>query len=147
MATVKVSRLTRGDVASLAEIDRVVFGGTFKENDFLSYLDNPIYCFFVAKIDERVIGYIGYMLIGGEGDIINIGILPELRGRGIGNMLMDAMVADLIKNNAVCVHLEVRESNTVAISLYKKYGFIATGVSKNHYKEPIENAIRMTKTL
>ena len=89
-------------------------------------------------------GYIGYMLIADEADIINIGILPEYRGKSIGNMLMSAMIRELKKNSATCVHLEVRKSNSVAISLYKKYGFIDTGVSKNHYKEPTEDAIRMT---
>ena len=101
----------------------------------------------MAKIDEKAVGYIGYMLIAGEADIINIGILPEFRGLGIGNMLMDAMIDVLKKNSATRVHLEVRRSNNVAISLYEKYGFIATGVSKNHYKDPIEDAVRMSMTL
>ena len=143
---ITISKMTQGDAVSLAEIDEIVFGGTFKEQDFLNYLDSNIYCFFVAKIDGKCVGYIGYMLIAGEADIINIGILHEYRGNGIGNMLMDAMIDDLTKNNATCVHLEVRKSNSVAISLYEKYGFIATGVSKNHYREPTEDAIRMTKT-
>ena len=98
----------------------------------------------MAKIDEKAVGYIGYMMICGEADIINIGIVPQHRGIGIGNMLMDKMIDTLKENGITCVHLEVRESNSVAISLYKKYGFIATGVSKNHYKEPTEDAVRMT---
>jgi len=142
MANIAITKATWSDASSLARIDELVFGGTFKEQDFLDYLDNPIYCFSVAKIDEKAVGYIGYMIIAGEADIINIGILPDFRGLGIGNMLMDSMINEL-KNKATCIHLEVRESNNIAISLYKKYGFIATGVSKNHYKEPIENAIRM----
>ena len=147
MANITISKMTENDVSSLAKIDEVVFGGTFKESDFLSYIDNLIYCFQVAKIDEKVVGYIGYMTIADEADIINIGILPEYRGLGIGNKLMDTMIQCLKENNATCVHLEVRKSNNVAISLYKKYGFIDTGVSKNHYKNPTEDAIRMSLTL
>ena len=63
------------------------------------------------------------MIIAGEADIINVGILPEYRGNGIGNMLMDAMIDECKKNSVTCVHLEVRKSNSVAISLYEKYGF------------------------
>ncbi len=146
MAEIKISAMCIEDIDEVAKIDNEVFGGTFKEQDFLNYLGSPIYYFNVAKIDEKAVGYIGYMIIAGEGDIINIGILPEFRGLGIGNMLMDAMIRELKKNSATCVHLEVRKSNSVAISLYEKYGFIPTGVSKNHYKEPIEDAIRMTKS-
>ena len=141
---ITVSKMTEGDAASLAEIDKIVFGGSFTKDDFINYLDSSIYYFYVAKIDEKAVGYIGYMLIADEADIINIGILPEYRGKSIGNMLMSAMIQELKKNSATCVHLEVRKSNSVAISLYKKYGFIDTGVSKNHYKEPTEDAIRMT---
>lgn len=141
---ITVSKMTEGDAASLAEIDKIVFGGSFTKEDFINYLDSSIYYFYVAKIDEKAVGYIGYMLIADEADIINIGILPEYRGKSIGNMLMSAMIQELKKNSATCVHLEVRKSNSVAISLYKKYGFIDTGVSKNHYKEPTEDAIRMT---
>lgn len=138
--------MVRDDASSLAKIDEAVFGGSFKENDFLGYIDSTIYYFHVAKIGEKAVGYIGYMLIAGEADIINIGILPEFRGLGIGNMLMDTMIDDCKKNGVTCVHLEVRKSNNVAISLYEKFGFIATGVSKNHYKDPTEDAVRMSVT-
>ncbi|MBQ4510003.1 MAG: ribosomal protein S18-alanine N-acetyltransferase [Clostridia bacterium] len=143
---ITVSKMTEGDAISLAEIDKIVFGGSFTKDDFINYLDSSIYYFYVAKIDEKAVGYIGYMLIADEADIINIGILPEYRGKSIGNMLMSVMIQELKKNSATCVHLEVRKSNSVAISLYKKYGFIDTGVSKNHYKEPTEDAIRMSLT-
>lgn len=141
---ITVSKMAEGDAISLAEIDKIVFGGSFTKEDFINYLDSSIYYFYVAKIDEKAVGYIGYMLIADEADIINIGILPEYRGKSIGNMLMSAMIQELKKNSATCVHLEVRKSNSVAISLYKKYGFIDTGVSKNHYREPTEDALRMT---
>lgn len=143
---ITVSKMTESDAVSLAEIDKIVFGGSFTKEDFINYLDSSIYYFYVAKIDEKAVGYIGYMLIADEADIINIGILPEYRGKSIGNMLMSAMIQELKKNSATCVHLEVRKSNSVAISLYKKYGFIDTGVSKNHYKEPTEDALRMSLT-
>jgi len=147
MANISITNLTKDDAPALAEIDEVVFGGTFKEQDFLSYCDSPIYYFNVAKIDEKPVGYIGYMVIADEADIINIGILSQHRGLGIGNMLMEAMISELLKKGVTCVHLEVRKSNSVAISLYEKFGFITTGVSKNHYKEPTEDALRMNLCL
>ena len=147
MANIAITKFTESDAPSLAKIDEAVFGGTFKEQDFLSYLTNPIYYFNVAKIDEKAVGYIGYMIIAGEADIINIGILSQYRGLGIGDMLMKAMLKELSENSVTCVHLEVRKSNAVAISLYEKFGFITTGVSKNHYKEPTEDALRMNLCL
>ena len=146
MASAIIEKITESDVSSLAKIDEVVFGGTFKESDFLGYIDSTIYRFFVAKIDENTVGYIGYTVIVDEAEIINVGVMPEYRGQKIGNALMDIMIEDLKKNGVSCVHLEVRKSNFVAISMYEKYGFIAISVSKNHYTNPTEDAIRMTKS-
>lgn len=42
--------------------------------------------------------------------------------------------------------LEVRESNTAAIKLYEKLGFVTVNVSKGYYSDN-ENAIVMTRAL
>ena len=42
--------------------------------------------------------------------------------------------------------LEVRESNTAAIKLYEKLGFVTVNVSKGYYSDN-ENAIIMTRAL
>ena len=41
--------------------------------------------------------------------------------------------------------LEVRESNTPAIALYKKLGFTKSGMRNNYYTNPVENAVLMSK--
>lgn len=143
MAEIKISPMLKSDTDELAKIDRVIFGGTFKAEDFSNYLNSDIYYFNVAKIDEKAVGYIGYMIIAGEADIINIGVLPNFRGQSIGKMLLSSMLQMCKQNGATCVHLEVRKSNTVAIKLYESYGFLTVGVSKNHYKQPTEDALRM----
>ena len=41
------------------------------------------------------------------------------------------------------ITLEVRESNTPAISLYKKLGYVNVGIRRSFYKNPVENALLM----
>ena len=51
-------------------------------------------------------------------------------------------------NNGVDVFfLEVRQSNTPAISLYEKMGYKAIGTRKRFYEKPVEDAIVMSKIL
>ena len=45
------------------------------------------------------------------------------------------------------LNLEVRESNMPAIRFYEKFDFKRVGLRKNYYKNPMENALLMTKTL
>lgn len=51
------------------------------------------------------------------------------------------------KKNVKYLHLEVRESNTAARSLYGKMGFEIDGIRKSFYQKPTENAVLMTKVL
>lgn len=146
MAKITISKMLKEESHDVAKIEGAIFSCAFKESDFLNYFGNPLWHFLVAKIDEKIVGYISYMIICDEGEIVNIAVLPEYRGLKIGKKLLFEMIQACKNENAICIHLEVRKSNTVAINLYESYGFLVTGVSKNHYKEPLEDAIRMTKS-
>ena len=147
MAEITISKMQKNDISEVAKIEGDIFSLGFSENDFLDYIDNPIYHFLVARLDNKIVGYISYMIICDEGEIINVGVMPEYRGFKIGKKLLFEMIQDCKSKNAVCVHLEVRRSNYVAINLYEGFGFLTVGVSKNHYKEPTEDALRMNLCL
>lgn len=144
---VEILRMTRDDVPIVAAVDKSVFSVPFKEQDFYEYIDNPLWSFYVAKCDGKIVGYISYMIIFNDADLVNVGILPEYRGLGIGTKLLHEMVMDCDSRDVSYIHLEVRKSNSVAIKLYESFGFIVVGVSKNHYKEPTEDALRMNLCL
>ena len=144
---IEILRMTREDVPCVAEIDKNVFSASFKEQDFYEYLENPLWSFFVAKCDGKIVGYISYMIIYSDADLVIVCVLPEYRGLGIGKNLLHEMVMDCDTRDITYIHLEVRKSNSVAIKLYESYGFVVVGVSKNHYKEPTEDALRMNLCL
>ena len=58
---------------------------------------------------------------------------------------MRELVTYSMKNSLCFITLEVRESNSAAISLYSKFGFIKAGERKNYYSDPTEAAVLMTK--
>ncbi len=115
----------------------------FKEKDFLELFESQHWHFFVAKYDEKIVGYISFISICDETDLVNIAVLPEHRGKKIGQALLDALISDARARGTKCIHLEVRKSNTVAIKLYNKYGFLVVGESKGFYSNPTEDALRM----
>lgn len=104
---------------------------------------------FIAALDERgrILGYVGMMYVLDEGYISNVAVAPEHRRLGIA----DALISKLMERSACLelsfVTLEVRCSNSAAMALYKKHGFIPVGRRKNYYDFPREDAILMTHFL
>jgi [ribosomal protein S18]-alanine N-acetyltransferase len=106
-------------------------------------LENKLARYVVAIKDNLVIGYGGIWLILDEGHITNIAVHPEYRGVGAGDMIVEALVELCKLEGIYSMTLEVRKSNFVAQSLYKKHGFIEEGVRKNYYADSHEDAVIM----
>lgn len=143
ISSIRIEKITKKDAPSVAKIEKECFPTPFSEADILGYIDNPIWGFFVAKIDESIVGYVSFTQIIDECQIVNVATTPSARKMGVGKSLIGALLSYANENGCKKLFLEVRESNLPAISLYRKFGFIPVGISKNHYSQPTENAVLM----
>lgn len=91
-----------------------------------------------------IVGYGGFWLVVDESHISTIASSEQWRGRGIGELMLLAMVERSIELGAVMVTLEVRASNTVAQNLYRKYGLAVVGRRPRYYRDNDEDADLMT---
>jgi ribosomal-protein-alanine acetyltransferase len=57
------------------------------------------------------------------------------------------MFKNIEQKNINIVRLEVRSSNISALKLYKSNGFIESGIRKDYYNNPNEDAIIMEKKI
>ena len=113
----------------------------FKNSAFnRTYLDSLIKAdnsfIYVYTISEKVCGYLMVLDSIDVYEILAIATVEEYRNKGIAQELLD-------KIKTKDIFLEVRESNQVAISFYKKNNFKEISIRKNYYSEPTENAIIM----
>lgn len=90
-------------------------------------------------------GFICVWVVGDELHINNIAVDPRWRRRRVGTALLEAVLAHGQGRGARRALLEVRASNVAAQTLYRRYGFEATGVRKSYYSHPIEDAVSMTR--
>ena len=88
------------------------------------------------------VGYAMLYIVCGEADIIRVAVLPEYRRQGIAEKLL---LKSFEVNETDAIFLDVRESNLPAINLYKLLGFVDTGIRKDYYSNPTENAVLMKK--
>jgi [ribosomal protein S18]-alanine N-acetyltransferase len=91
-----------------------------------------------------IVGYGGYWLITDEAHISTIAVAAPWRGRGLGELLLSAMIEQAQARQATMVTLEVRVSNRVAQNLYQKYGLVITGTRPRYYRDNDEDAYIMT---
>jgi ribosomal protein S18 acetylase RimI-like enzyme len=68
------------------------------------------------------------------GHITSLHVLPQLRGRGYGRMLMDCVVAEFQRRGFADVTLWVLEANRPARLFYEKYGFRLDGGTRTYPK-------------
>lgn len=132
------------DLASVLEIEHLSFPNPWHESTFRGEIQNRPISFPLVVVHTtlgRVIGYIIFWAIGEDVQINNIAVHPAFRRLGIGEQVLRHVIEDMKFRGARLITLEVRPSNTAAISLYKKLGFKMIGIRKGYYTFPPEDAV------
>ena len=91
-----------------------------------------------------VLGHAGFWLMAGEAHISTIAVQPDWRRRGVGELLLVAMLDQATELEADIATLEVRVSNGTAQNLYRKYGFRRVGLKRHYYRDRDEDALTMS---
>lgn len=139
-----IRRTVPGDSKALAELETECFSRPWSEDSLIKATEREDNIYFSAVCGDRVVGYIGSYRVLGEVYINNIAVFKDYRNKGIGKALIKALSDYCKENSCEFCTLEVRKSNTNAISLYEKCGFVLVGERKNFYDSPTENALLYT---
>ena len=141
---VVVERLaTKEDLDGVLAIEDASFNNPTTRDWYERELERPDVCFiYVLRIPRHpVAAFCAFWLVAGQAHINNLAVVPALRGRGFGTQLLAGVIAEAAHLGATVVTLEVRESNTPALQLYRSAGFRQEGVRKNYYTKPVEDAL------
>lgn len=85
----------------------------------------------VAEYEGRIVGYGG---LYPNGDITNIAVLKDYRGKGLGGRIVDELIKHAINSGIDKIFLEVRVNNNSALRLYKSKGFKKIDLRKRYYE-------------
>ena len=161
------------DIDAAMEIEYASFTAPWSARSYASEIENnPNAYYFVVRAAPRVsaspgnsflhrargilarapakpatlVGYAGFWMLVDEAHIGTIATHPQWRRRGIGGLLLAAMIERAAALGAQMVTLEVRVSNGAAAALYRKFGFEIQGTRRHYYHDDGEDAHIMTKT-
>ncbi len=82
----------------------------------------------------RLIGYAGSWYDGDDVQVMTIGVTGTAQGRGIGGMLLGALLDRARRIGAGFAFLEVRVDNAPALALYERFGFERIGRRRRYYQ-------------
>ena len=142
-----IREMNVNDVPAIAELERVCFSDPWSENSISSELNNPLSYWLVAEDNGVIAGYVGSQSVLDAADMMNIAVSSDYRRQGIGQALIEGLVAHLQQKNVIALLLEVRVSNIPAIALYEKLGFEQVGRRRGYYHNPREDALILRKEL
>ncbi|MBQ7329497.1 MAG: ribosomal protein S18-alanine N-acetyltransferase [Oscillospiraceae bacterium] len=142
-----IRKMNLGDVAAIAELEKICFSDPWSENSIASEVMNPLSYWLVAEVDGEVAGYVGSQTVLDAADMMNLAVSPDYRRQGIGQALVNALVEHLQQNKVIALLLEVRVSNAPAIALYESLGFAQVGRRPKYYHNPREDALILRKEL
>jgi [ribosomal protein S18]-alanine N-acetyltransferase len=140
---VQIRQFKADDINAISEIEQLSFKDPFPSY-FLSQLAdaNPA-TFLVAVMNDRIVGYAVIDKWPDQEHLVSIAVIPASRKKGVGQALLDHLMERLETGS---LKLEVRRSNKAALDLYRKNGFVQSGVAHSYYTDG-EDAILMEKVI
>lgn len=87
----------------------------------------------VMLVNDQVVGYFYAQNIVGEVSLLNVAVSPRHQGQGYGRQLIQHLMDYCDSCQAESAWLEVRESNTAAVSLYASEGFNEVDRRRDYY--------------
>jgi ribosomal-protein-alanine N-acetyltransferase len=135
------------DSAALAALERRCFSDPWSQAGLEEMLTAPAGFGLIAESAVAPLGYLLARAAAGQGEILNLAVVPESRRRGIGAAVLQAGLEELRGRGVGEVFLEVRESNLLAQALYFGRGFRVIGARKRYYRQPVEDALVLRLTL
>lgn len=146
----QIKPLTVEQLPAVVELDRLCFGGLWTIEGYRQELFSPTSNLLVVSVDaasqglkvnETLVGVGCLWAILDEAHITILGVHPDYRHQGLGQLLLEVMLQVSRRRGLKRATLEVKASNQAALSLYQKFGFQEAGRRRGYYKDTGEDAL------
>lgn len=125
------------DAEALARMEALAFGGRSWGGDSVkeSFVAPRVTVLFGGESEEAPSGFALWRDLGGEAELLSIGVVAAARGRGLGCALLSCLIKAARKAGAKRCFLEVDSKNAAAKGLYARAGFSPVGGRKRYYAD------------
>ena len=120
------------DAALMAALHATSFERPWSASEFDKLLSNPA-VFALSFANETPQGFALAWAAAGDSELLTIAVSPKARRKGLGAVLVEAVIAQAMVCGAQALILDVAEDNPAARTLYAKRGFVEVGRRKDYY--------------
>jgi len=137
-------RLELADLGAIEKIERASYPTPWSRSMFASELGKQS-SLSIAAVDPdgTLVGYLVLSRYVDAWHVMNVAVDPAHRRQGIASALLQRLFEETRDDAERGYTLEVRVSNTAAIRLYERFGFISRGVRRGYYTDNREDAVIM----
>ena len=121
-ANLVITEMTSDHIAVVSDIEQRSYRFPWSKVVFEDCIQSAYKCF-VLKINNDVIGYAVLSLSKFDAQILNLCVDKEFRCLGYAENLLNFLISEVRELKIKEMFLEVRPSNSEAVSLYLKKGF------------------------
>jgi len=144
------------DISAVVALERETSGAPhWAAAEYAAMVDNPAEELFrrlllvAENSDKDMVGLAVGKVIGvgidAFGELESVAVSMRARRAGVGRALCEAVVEWCGQQGAQGVELEVRSASEAAIGLYRRLGFEAVGIRRSYYRDPVDDAILMSR--
>ena len=134
---------SNADLDAVLAIEAESFTSPWTREMYVAELANVgvSFCYLARDAARQTVGFCSFWRVLDELHVNNLAVAQAYRRRGIGTALMTFVLNEGTRLGAHRATLEVRRSNEAARQLYERLGFLAAGVRRAYYTNPIEDAL------
>ena len=142
-----IREAAREDIPALCSLEGECFSSPWSADAFSESMSTSEGIFLVAEAEQRIVGYIGGILVLDECSVTNVAVSGSYRRMGAGSALVRELERVAHGRGASMMFLEVRVSNAPAIAVYEGLGYERCGTRRGFYTKPREDAYVYRRSL
>ena len=101
----------------------------------------------LCEVESEIVAVLQWRYLGEEAEILELAVPARHRRRSYARFLLRSFLGLAQELDVREIFLEVRESNSAALALYREFGFAQSGRRANYYRDPVEAALVLERKL
>ena len=143
ITAVELRPLKTSDLDAIEVVERASYPTPWSRSMFAGELSKPSGICLGAFQGEDMLGYLIVARYVDAWHVMNVAVDEPYRGRGVASQMLEQLFDRTGDDVERGYTLEVRVSNDSAISLYRRLGFVETGIRRGYYTDNREDALIM----